>query len=165
MCKEAQKSDGQCVGPPLWSRVKEWKYLNNYWMDFHEIWKVMVPRGWILLTFPPEGQRFHLSKEISEHAWDGLAQNFVQLFTVLMKNPNDFDEPLTATGGFEINALTTIGLIAMKFDTHIHFPLSLNCNNFGDPLTFVTKCLQNEWHSHQPQLCFVFSVNYQMLAC
>lgn len=37
-----------CIGgPPFCSRLT---YLNNFWMDCHEHFKCMVPRGWIIMT-------------------------------------------------------------------------------------------------------------------
>ncbi len=34
-------------------------------------------------------------------------------------------------------SVKSIGWIAMKFGTHIHVPLRMNCNHFGDPLSLV----------------------------
>ncbi len=38
-------------------------------------------------------------------------------------NPTDFGDP-------------PFDWIAVKFGTHVHASLRINCNNFGDPLTF-----------------------------
>lgn len=40
--------------------------------------------------------------------------------------------------------LTTIGWIAMKFRTDIPVPLRINCNHFGDPLTFNLPSLSGQ---------------------
>ncbi len=112
------------VGPPLWSRLK---YLRNYCMDCPDT---------------------HGSQRV---------------------NPIDISDPLTHAleadiCGLEWNVLTTIGWIATKIATDIHVPLMIN--NISDPLTFhlaspsiasifqFDQYLQNEWHSHHPQLYF-----------
>lgn len=42
---------------------------------------------------------------------------------------------LTTTRGFKILSELS-GWIAMEFGSDMHFPFSINCCNFGDPLTF-----------------------------
>lgn len=52
-------------------------------------------------------------------------------------------QPFDLSGGikrftfeaFQLNVLTTIGEITMKFHTDIHVPHKMNCKNTGDPLT------------------------------
>lgn len=38
--------------------------------------------------------------------------------------------------GFKQSVLTTVGWTVMKFGLDIHVPQRINCNHFGDPLTF-----------------------------
>ncbi len=52
-------------------------------------------------------------------------------------NPTDSGDPLTFhICGFEWKVSRTIGWIAVEFGPDIHVPLRMNCNNFGDQLTF-----------------------------
>ncbi len=44
-------------------------------------------------------------------------------------------------------------------------PLITLLTHISLPNTFVHDKMQNNWHSHQPQLFCVFSANWQMLAC
>ncbi len=42
---------------------------------------------------------------------------------------------------FERNVSKNIEWIAMKFGTDIHVPPRINCNDFGDPLTFSSSSI------------------------
>lgn len=74
---------------------------------------------------------------------------------------------------FKWNISTTTGEIDVKFDLSINVTLRINCNNFGDPLTYyvvppsgqnmLTKYLQTSLDFPQSHLYFMFHANKQML--
>ncbi len=45
------------------------------------------------------------------------------------------------------NVLSSIELIAMKIHTDIYVPLRVNCNDLGDPSTFLLNLIQCKHHT------------------
>ncbi len=88
---------GRLVGPRLWSRLK---YLNNFWVDCHEMW-FRYPQS-------PEDESFN--------PWISVILWF------FLKCHHEAD----IVGGFEWNISTTTWWTAMKSGTHIHVPLRMN---------------------------------------
>ncbi len=160
-----------------WSTEDEsyWRWWLSDWMKSHfQFWVrsgqpsrglprnlvqiFKVPRGWILMlmlmpltTFPlvpPAGQSFLLSSEMFRCSrWIGT--NFCKdIHGSQRMSPNDFNDPFFFSSRFK--CLNDYWIVIKK--SH---PSRMNCNNFGDPLTFhltpikltvqyfeiMTKCL------------------------
>ncbi len=115
------------------------------------------------LTFPlapPAGRIFYLSCEISQHLLNGSAQNFVQTFMspkgwilLLFWTFTDFF--------FWFVVFKITHKYCLDCTKTFTFPTGWNEITLGIPLVswFMSKYLHKWWHSHQPQLYFVFSAN------
>lgn len=76
---------------------------------------------------------FHLSCETSQPLPQGYGTAFYTAINVSqMMYPNDFSDPMW----FGVEMYCTFGQISMKFGSHVHVPLRMKFNNFGDYLTF-----------------------------
>ncbi len=127
------------VCPLLWSRIK---YLNNFWDRLP--WNLQtftLPRGWIISTLAIPWLLRHFAKnykcEICGFWW-----NVSQLLDGLPWDLVCSCPPLGWSPDFH----------------HHHHQVKIS-------VWFMTKYLQNYWHSHLPQLYFVFRAHQRMLAC
>lgn len=101
--------------------------------------------GWVRRTL--------VQTEISQSLLNGFDMYFYTRDPLRMKPTDIFWAPPWGWH-FWLWVSTTVQRISMKFDTHIHVPLRLNCKNFGDWLFL--------WCHHQiqisiyPILCLVY---------
>lgn len=89
-----------------------------------------------------------------------VVQFYTGIYSPHRMKSTDFGDLLTSPATsrltevvFQCDAFTTIGQIAMKYGTHIHAQLRMNCNHFGGTLWYLAN------HLH------VRCVNVNILAC
>lgn len=124
----------QSVSPPLWSTLNISTTVGciamKFGADIHDAQRTTPNEMDDPLTFhlaPPADQFFPLIlwKIWTSYEWIGNRHSDFSCST----------SRLTFCGS-EWNVSTTIGRIVMKFGTDINFHIRINCNNFGDPITF-----------------------------
>ena len=131
-----------------------WLYQSVDWFQ-PPVWS-KIPFGWTAKAF---GRDLYGAKRMNNN-----------YFGELLTSP-----PRLSWGShlwFRVKCLNNYWIISMKFGTDIRVPLWMNCNNFGDPMTFhfltssgnfhlsntlfMNRYLQNSTICLSSSLCFVW---------
>ncbi len=125
------------------------------------------------------GKPLFRTQEISvaHRKWCDVKNQVVSVssYSATYRNLSERTMAVSAHFGTNWNISATTGGIVMKCGSDLHVLQRMNCDDFGDPLTFhlapssgrhvnVSNTFMTKYHSHQPQLHFVFSAKQEILA-